>query len=63
MWAAKTDNFLELGTNIFKGCGSGKNQNGTRVAVELTENMPSGIYRVKCIPVNNMMNGDNNERS
>ena len=29
----------------------------------LTENMPGGIYRVKCTPVNNMMNGDNNERS
>ena len=29
----------------------------------LTENMPSGIYRVKCTPVSNMMNGDNNERS
>lgn len=33
------------------------------VVEELTENMPSGIYRVKCTPVNNMMNGDNNERS
>ena len=33
------------------------------VIEEVTENMPSGIYRVKCMPVNNMMNGDNNERS
>ena len=35
--AAKTDNFLELGVNIFNGCGSGKNQNGARVAAELAE--------------------------
>lgn len=33
------------------------------VVEELPENMPSGIYRVKCTPVKNMMNGDNNERS
>ena len=37
VWAAKTDNFLEIGTNMFKGCGSGKNQNGSRVAAELAE--------------------------
>ena len=35
--AAKTDNFLEIGANMFKGCGSGKNQNGARVAAELAE--------------------------
>ena len=38
VWAAKTDNFLEIGENMFKGCGSGKNQNGARVAAELAEN-------------------------
>ena len=37
VYASKTDNFLELGTNMFKGCGSGKNQNGARVAAELAE--------------------------
>ena len=37
VWAAKTDNFLEIGANMFKGCGSGKNQNGSRVAAELAE--------------------------
>ena len=37
VYASKTNNFLELGTNIFKGCGSGKNQNGARVAAELAE--------------------------
>ena len=37
VWAAKTDNFLEIGENMFKGCGSGKNQNGARVAAELAE--------------------------
>ena len=37
VWAAKTDNFLEIGANMFKGCGSGKNQNGARVAAELAE--------------------------
>jgi cell division GTPase FtsZ len=30
--AARTDNFLEIGANMFKGYGSGKNQNGARVA-------------------------------
>ena len=35
--ASRTDNFLELGTNMFKGCGTGKNQNGGRVAAELAE--------------------------
>ena len=43
VWAAKTDNFLEIGANMFKGCGSGKNQNGARVAAELTENVPGEI--------------------
>ena len=37
VYASKTDNFLELGTNMFKGCGSGKNQNGARVAAALAE--------------------------
>ena len=37
VWAAKTDKFLEIGANMFKGCGSGKNQNGGRVAAELSE--------------------------
>lgn len=37
VYASKTDNFLELGTDAFKGCGSGKNQNGARVAAELAE--------------------------
>jgi cell division protein FtsZ len=34
---AKTDNFLELGTTIFKGCGSGRNQDAARAAAELAE--------------------------
>ena len=37
VYASKTDNFLELGTNIFKGCGSGRNQDAARVAAELAE--------------------------
>ena len=37
VWAAKTDNFLEIGANMFKGCGTGKNQNGGRVAAEFAE--------------------------
>ena len=32
VWAAKTDNFLEIGANMFKGCGSGRNQDAARVA-------------------------------
>jgi len=35
--AEKTDNFLEIGANMFKGCGSGKNQNGARAAAKLAE--------------------------
>ena len=35
--AAKTDNFLEIGANMFKGCGSGKNQSRARAAAELAE--------------------------
>ena len=35
--AAKTDNFLEIGANMFKGCGSGRNQDAARVAAELAE--------------------------
>ena len=30
VWTVKADNFLEIGANMFKGCGSGKNQNGKR---------------------------------
>ena len=37
VWAAKTDNFLEIGVNMFKGCGSGKNQSRVRAAAELAE--------------------------
>lgn len=37
VWVAKTDNFLELGANMFKGCGSGRNQDAARVAAELKE--------------------------
>ena len=37
VWAAKTDNFLEIGANMFKGCGSGRNQDAARVAAELAE--------------------------
>ena len=35
--AAKTDSFLEIGTNMFKECGSGRNQDAARVAAELAE--------------------------
>lgn len=37
VWAAKTDNFLEIGANMFKGCGSGRNQDAARATAELAE--------------------------
>lgn len=44
VWAAKTDNFLELGTNIFKGCGSGKNQNGKRRNPDGVNKIGKGVF-------------------
>ena len=40
VWAAKTDNFLEIGTHMFNGCGSGKNQNGR----ESRQSLPRGRF-------------------